>query len=225
MPVDANATIVVSALKGTPAFTHGAVRDIRVRWALEEMGRSYRTELFGGMAARPDSYLDWQPFNQVPALRDDGVEMFESGAILLYLAEQDEGLLPRETQARWRTTSWLIAALNSVEPPLNQIAFVDFFHAGQPWTEGARTAAVAFAEQRLQRLSSALGDKDWLTGEFSVADIMMVTVLRILGHTDIVSRFPNLAAYQARGEARPAFQRALADQLRDLGPPVPMGEK
>lgn len=225
MPLDLPTSPIVSALKNTPAFTHGVVRDIRVRWALEEIGRPYRTELYEGMTPRPEAYRGWQPFGQVPAFRDDGIEIFESGAILLYIAEQDERLLPRDPSGRWETISWLIAALNSVEPPLMQLVLLDIFYAGQDWVAAARGPTLDFVKRRLGDVAAALGDRDWLTGRFSIADIMMVTVLRNLRHTDIVGGFPALAAYQARGEARPAFQRAVADQEKDLGPPIPMGEK
>lgn len=224
MPLDPNAETVVTGLRNLPQFAHGLVRDIRVRWALEEIGRPYRAELFEGMVPRPDDYRQWQPFGQVPAFDDGRVRLFESGAILLYLGEQDERLLPRDPQGKAEATAWLIAALNSVEPMLMQIVSLDVFQAGQSWTKEARPAAVEFARSRLARVEEALDDKEWLTGRFTVADIMMVTVLRNLRHTDIVAGFPRLAAYQARGEARPAFIRALADQNAGLGEPVKLGE-
>lgn len=224
MPLDPAAGTVVSAFRNVPDFAHGLVRDIRVRWALEEIGRPYRTELFEGISPRPEVYRARQPFGQVPDFADGEVRLFETGAILLYLGEQDERLLPRDTQARWTATAWLIAALNSVEPMLMQIASLDIFNAQHDWAKAARPAAVEFAETRLKSVSDALGDKDWLAGGFSIADIMMVTVLRNVRHTDIVAGFPTLAAYQARGETRPAFQRALSDQAADLGPPVKLGE-
>lgn len=224
MPLDPTANTVISAFRGVPDFAHGLVRDMRVRWALEEIGRPYRTDLYDGMGPRPDSYLASQPFDQVPALRDDHVEMFETGAILLYLGQDDERLLPREERARWITTSWLIAALNSVEPALAQVVSLDIFHADKPWSDAARPAAVEFASLKLRRVSNALDDQDWLTGRFTVADIVMVTVLRNVRHTALVAGFANLAAYQARGEARPAFKQALADQAADLGPPIKLGE-
>jgi glutathione S-transferase len=224
MPLDPNATTVVSAMRDVPDFAHGLVRDVRVRWALEEIGRPYRTELYQGMQPRPDEYRQWQPFGQIPAFRDERVELFESGAILLYLVQDDERLLPRDEQQRWRATAWLIAALNSVEPMLMQIVALDIFHAGNDWAKQARPAALEFANMRLKSVSDALGDGEWIAGGFTVADIMLVTVLRNLRHTQIVAAFPNLAAYQARGEARPAFRQALADQAAELGPPIKMGE-
>jgi glutathione S-transferase len=224
MPLDPTATTVVSAMRNVPDFAHGLVRDLRVRWAIEEIGRPYRTELYEGMQPRPEAYREWQPFGQIPAFADGTVRLFETGAILLYLGEQDERLLPRETQAKWAATAWLIAALNSIEPMIMQLVSLDVFNAQADWAKAARPAALEFACQRLTSLSNALGDKDWLAGRFSVADVMMVTVLRNLRHTEIVAGFSNLADYQARGEARPAFQKALSDQAADLGPPVKLGE-
>ena len=220
MPLDPSSDTLISALTNLPEFAHGRVRDIRIRWALEEMGRSYRVETFDAMAERPAPYWQWQPFGQVPAFNDGTVRLFESGAILLYLGEQDEHLLPRAPQARADTTAWLIAALNSVEPGIMQIATLDFFQADQPWAAEARPSAVEFAQARLRRVSEALGGKEWLTGHFSIADIMMVTVLRNISHTDIVGGFPNLAAYQARGEQRPAFKQALIDQAAGFALPA-----
>ncbi|MEO6093812.1 MAG: glutathione S-transferase family protein [Novosphingobium sp.] len=224
MPLDSNAATIVTGFANAPEMAHGIVRDIRVRWACEEIGRPYRTELFDAMSPRPDSYRQWQPFGQVPAFNDGERRLFESGAILLYLGEQDERLLPRDPDTRWQAIEWLIAGLNSVEPILMQIVAYDFFYRGKDWAAAARPAAVALAEQRLKSLSDAFGDRAWLAGQFTVADIIMVTVLRNLRHTDIVAGFPGLAAYQARGEARPAFQQALADQLAGFGSAQTQGE-
>ena len=220
MPLDPTADTVVSALRNLPRFAHGHVRDIRVRWALEEIGRGYRVELFEGMTPRPDDYRRWQPFGQVPAFDDGRVRLFESGAILLHLGEQDERLLPQEPQAKADATAWLIAALNSVEPMVMQIVMLDVFQAGKPWAKEARPAAVEFAKSRLNRVAEALGDDEWLAGRFTIADIMMVTVLRNLDHTDILAGFPSLAVYKRRGEERPAFKQALTDQAAGLGAPI-----
>lgn len=220
MPLDPNADIVISGLRNVPAFAHGNVRDIRIRWALEEIGRSYRTELFEGMQPRPDEYRQWQPFGQVPAYKDGSVSLFESGAILLHLGEQDERLLPAEPGARWLAITWLFAALNSVEPFVAQIGALDIFHAGKPWAAEARPSAVKLAQSRLAATQTALGDKDWIAGDFSIADILLVTVLRSLDHTAILAEFPALAAYKARGENRPAFHRALAEQLESYASPA-----
>lgn len=220
MPLDPNADIVISGLKNVPAFAHGQVRDLRVRWALEEIGRAYRVELYEGMQPRPDEYRKWQPFGQVPAYRDNQVQLFESGAILLYLGEQDERLLPREPQAKADAMAWLIGALNSVEPMMMQIATLDIFQADKPWAKEARPSAVNFVQGRLKRVTEALGDREWLGDRLTVADLMMVSVLRNLDHTDILAGFPALAAYKARGEARLAFCQAFADQAEGLGEPV-----
>ena len=206
----------VSAFRWVPEFARGLVRDLRVRWALEEIGRPYRAALMAPNRPRGDVYRQWQPFGQVPAFDDGELRVFESGAILLYLGEQDERLLPREPQLRWDATAWLIAALNSVEPAITMIVSYDIFNADQDWSRAARPAAVGLAEKRLQSVSDALDRREWLAGQFSVADIMMVTVLRNLRHTDIVTGFDNLANYVARGEARPAFARALAAQIADF---------
>lgn len=224
MPLDPNATTVISALTRTPAFTHGLVRDLRIRWAFEEIGRPYRVELFEGMRPRPDDYREWQPFGQVPAYDDGKVRMFETGAILLYLGEQDERLMPRDPQGKADVTAWAFAALNSVEPMIMQLVRLDVFQAGEAWTKDARPSTVAFIKGRLARVAEALGERDWLAGGFSVADILMVTVLQNLRRTDILDDFPTLAAYKARGEARPAYQQALADQIAGLGEPAKLGE-
>ena len=207
---------VVTAFDWVPELVRGLVRDLRVRWALEEIGRPYDTELLSARAPRPQEYLARQPFDQVPAFRDGALELFETGAILLYLGERDERLLPAEGQARWTATSWLFSALNSVEPFVQRIAIYDLFHKDKPWVPEARELSVELCRKKLARLDAALAGKDWLAGRFSVADIAMVTVLNILRHTELVAEYPALAAYKARGEARPAYKRALDAQLADF---------
>jgi glutathione S-transferase len=224
MPMTPQADTVLVALKNVPAFAHGLVRDLRVRWALEEIDRPYRTQLYEAMTPRPESYRDWQPFGQIPALDDGRVKLFESGAILLHLGEQDDRLLPRDPQARADAHSWLIAALNSIEPAVMDLQWVDVFRAKESWTKEARPGFVDFLRLRLTDLQARIGDGDWLAGPFSIADIVMVTVLREIRHTDILDAYPTLAAYKQRGEARPAFVRALADQAADLGAPIKLGE-
>jgi glutathione S-transferase len=207
---------VLTAFNWVPDFARGVVRDLRVRWALEEIGRPYGTELLNARNPRPDSYLAWQPFDQVPAFAEDGLKIFETGAILLYLGEQDERLLPNEPQARWTAIAWLFSALNSVEPFVGRIVTYDLFHKDKEWMPPAREAALGLCRQKLKRVTDALAEKEWLAGQFSVADIAMVTVLNNLRHTDLVAEYPKLAAYKKRGEARPAYQRALAAQLADF---------
>jgi glutathione S-transferase len=169
--------------------------------------------LLDAMNPRPAEYFQEQPFGQVPAYRDEQVQLFESGAILLHLAIEDECLLPFDRNQRMRSVAWMIAALNSIEPIIFELLSIDIFNRGQEWTKERRPQVVEFLEARLGKLSDALGDKEWFEGRFSIGDLMVVAVLRQLRHTDIVAKFPNLAALVARAQARPAFQRALADQL------------
>ena len=213
MPVDPNATAEITAFRWVPDFAAGLVRDLRIRWALEEIERPYRVRLLDATNPRPAEYFLEQPFGQVPAYRDEQVQLFESGAILLHLAIEDERLLPFDRNQRMRSVAWMIAALNSVEPIILQLLAIDIFNRGQEWTKERRPQVVEFLETRLGKLSEALGDKEWFEGHFSIGDLMVVAVLRQLRHTDIVGKLPNLAALVARAEARPAFQRALADQL------------
>ena len=213
---DAAPRPVVTAFEWVPEFARGLVRDLRVRWALEEIGAPYDTELLNARSPRPEAYLARQPFDQVPAFTDGDLEIFETGAILLYLGEKDGRLLPAGGQARWTAIAWLFSALNSVEPIVQRITTYDLRNKDEPWAPGAREAALGMCRQKLGRLNDALAGKDWLAGQFSVADIAMVTVLNILRHTDLVAEYPALAEYKARGEARPAYQRALAAQLADF---------
>lgn len=209
--------ITISAFKWVPDFAQGQVRDLRARWALEEAGLPYRTRLLEmGDQNKPD-YRALQPFGQVPMLDDDGFVLFESGAILLHIGERSEVLLPKDPQSRARATQWLIAALNSIEPFVMNVALIDLFYADQEWAKLRRPGAVEFVHKRLTALSSALGDKPYLDGDrFTAGDLMMTTVLRILGHTDIVTSDKRLAAYIQRCTARPAFKCALDAQIADF---------
>jgi glutathione S-transferase len=212
MPVNPNATIEITAFRWVPEFAQGLVRDLRVRWALEEAGLDYRVRLLGG--ERPPEYLKEQPFDQVPCFSDGEVSIFESGAIVQYIGEKSDALLPRDAQGKYRAIQWTYAALNSVEPAILNVFSVTVFYADQEWAKLRRPGAEEFARLKLKRVSDWLGDKQWLEGDrFTIGDLVLVTVLRNLKHTGMVAEFPNLAAYQKRGEARPAFQRALNDQL------------
>ena len=209
--------ITISAFAWVPEFAQGQVRDLRVRWALEEAGLAYRTRLLAQGDQNDPEYRAMQPFGQVPILEEDGFVLFESGAVVLYIGERSETLLPNDPHARARARQWLIAALNSIEPFVMEIARIDIFFADQEWARLRRPGAVAFLERRLTGLSSALGDKPYLDGDrFTAGDLMMTTVLRILKHTDIVTRDARLAAYVERCTARPAFRRALDAQLADF---------
>ena len=223
MAVNESAAIEITAFKLVPEFAQGVVRDLRVRWALEEAGLDYRARLLD--QERPAEYLQEQPFDQVPCFNDGKVRIFETGAIVQYLGEQSEALLPRDPQGKYRAIQWTYAALNSVEPAVLSLLLIDIFYAGEEWAKLRRPGAEDFAKLKLKRVSDWLGDKQWLEGDrFTIGDLMMVTVLRFLRHTDLVAGFPNLAAYQKRGEARPAFQRALSDQLATYKQHEPEGE-
>jgi glutathione S-transferase len=209
--------ITISAFNWVPRFAHGQVRDMRARWALEEAGLPYRTRLLAQGDQDALDYRALQPFGQVPMLEEDGLVIFESGAIVLYIGERSETLLPKDEGARARATQWLIAALNSIEPHLMNVAVIDLFYANEEWAKLRRPGAVEFAQKRLAALSNSLGDKPYLDGDrFTAGDLMMTTVLRILKHTDIVASDRRLAAYIERCTARAAFKRALDAQIGDF---------
>jgi glutathione S-transferase len=222
MPINPDADIEITAFRWVPEFAQGLVRDLRVRWALEEVGLDYRVRLFG--QERPPEYVKEQPFDQVPCFSDGKVQIFESGAIVQYIGEKSEILLPADPQQRFRAIQWTYAGLNSVEPSILNVFAVTVFYADQEWAKLRRQAAEEFARLKLKRVSEWLGDKQWLEGDrFTIGDLIMVTVLRNLKHTDMVAQFPNLDAFQKRGEARPAFQRALNDQLATFRENQPEG--
>jgi glutathione S-transferase len=209
--------ITISAFKWVPDFAQGQVRDLRARWALEEAGIPYKTRLLEQGDQDKPQYRALQPFGQVPILEDDGFALFESGAIVLYIGERSETLLPRDPAARARAAQWLIAALNSIEPFLMNVALIDLFYTNEEWAKLRRPSAVEFAKRRLASLSKSLGDKPYLDGErFTAGDLMMTSVLRILKHTDIVTSDKRLADYIERCTARPAFKRAFDAQIGDF---------
>lgn len=213
MPVNPDAKIEISALQWVPDVGRGLVRDIRVRWALEEAGLDYRERLFDVTQPKPEEYLQEQPFNQVPIFVEDDIQMFETGAIILHLGERCETLLPRDPAGRARATCWMFAALNTIEPPLMELSTIDLFAPDAEWSKLRRPQVVARIQDRLGRVSAWLGERDYLEADFTAGDLLMTTMLRVLRHTDLVAQYPSLVRYQARCEARPAFQRALADQL------------
>jgi glutathione S-transferase len=223
MPVDQNASLEITAFKWVPDFAQGFVRDLRPRWACEEIGLAYAEKLID-VQDRPAEHFRKQPWGQVPVIDDDGVELFESGAILLHLGEKDERLMPRDPKGRARTISWLFAAYNSIEPLMFELGNVDIFAKDEEWAKLRRPSLIGWCEQRLERLADALDGRDYLAGQFTVADIAMATVLREAQDTDLVSGRPVLAAYLARCLARPAFERALDAQLAVFAAHQPEGE-
>lgn len=209
--------ITLTAFRWVPPFAQGLVRDLRVRWALEEAGLPYREMLIGPEDQSTPAYRSLQPFGQVPAIESDGLKLFESGAIVLHIAEHSDALMPSDAKGRARTRAWIFAALNSVEPAVQDLTELDLFRAGEAWAAAGRPTAVAAVQKRLDAVESWLGGRDYLEDRFTAGDLMMTTVMRILRHTDIVSNRAALRAYQERCEDRPAFRKALEDQLRPFG--------
>jgi glutathione S-transferase len=206
--------ITISAFSWVPTFARGQVRDLRARWALEEAGLPYRARLLEQGDQDKPEYRAMQPFGQVPIFEDDGHVLFESGAIVLHIAARSETLLPSDPAARDRATQWLIAALNSVEPSIMNVAAIELFFADEDWARQRRPGARDFATRRLDGLAKALGDKPYLDGDrFTAGDLMMTTVLRIV--PELVTD-PRLQAYVERCTARPAFRRAFDAQMGDF---------
>ncbi|GAB3442140.1 glutathione S-transferase family protein [Massilia solisilvae] len=208
----------LTTFRSVPSFAIGFVRDLRVRWALEETGQPYQLRLIEFDERRSPAYRQQQPFGQVPMLDDDGLSLFESGAILLHLGEKAHGLLPAAPAARAQAHAWMFAALSTVEPHVLNLVSLLVFSAEEAWAKERRPALEESLGQRLHDLDAWLEGRQYLAGDFSAADILMATVLRLLGATDHVARFPHLKAYQERCTARPAFKKALADQLALYAP-------
>ncbi len=216
--------ITVTAFKWVPPFAQGQVRDLRVRWALEEAGIPYEEKLIGFGDGDAPAYRAIQPWGQVPVMEEDGFSLFESGAILLNIADRSGALCPPDAAGKAKMTQWVFAALNSVEPHLQNLAAIDFFYAKEAWAKERRPGAESFARMKLASLSKRLAGREWLEDRFTAGDLMMSTVLRIAGHTDLVSADPVLGPYHARCEARPAFKKALADQLATFKAHEPVAE-
>ncbi len=214
-------TITISSFAWVPPFAQGYVKDIRPRWALAEAGLDYDVHLLSGGEADAPDYRRWQPFGQVPAYRDDEVELFESGAILLRIAERSDVLRPREAQEAAQTQAWMFAALNSIEPKVDNLILPGVFHAGEDWLAGFRPHAERLVDLRLKSLAGWLDNRDWLTGRFGVADIAMATVLRGLQDEPVLANHPAVSAYLERCLARPAFDKALAAQLQSFAENAP----
>ena len=207
--------ITISAFAWVPDFAKGQVRDLRVRWALEEASLTYERRLLEKGDKDSADYRILQPFGQVPIFDEDGFVLFETGAIVLHIGERSEALLPKDAKARARATQWLIAALNSIEPFIMNVAVLDAFYAGEEWARLRKPGAIEFARRRLAALAQALADKQYLDGDrFTAGDLMMATVLRIM--PELLAGEPRLEAYLARCTARPAFTRALDAQMGDF---------
>jgi glutathione S-transferase len=205
--------ITVTGYNWVPDFARGLVRDLRVRWALEEAGLEYQVKLITHEEKLTPDYRALQPFSQVPVYQDGDVALFESGAIVLHVSSSSASLLPTDRAGQARAKAWVFAALNSVEPFIMGLIDVDLFSREEPWAKQSRSHWEAKVKKRLSDLAERLARREWLEDRFTVGDLMMVTVLRILRHTDLVTSDPVLGPYLARCEARPAFQKALADQL------------
>ena len=207
----------ISALRAAPARFQGQVRDLAVRWVLEEAGIPYEVRLIGPEEQNSAAYRALHPFGKVPAYEDGDIALFESGAIVLHVAEKTS-LLPEEPAARARAKAWIFAALNSVDPETIALCDIDHWAADEEWGKQRRPALAAMVQTRLDDVAAALSGRDYLVDRFSAADIMMIMVLRALRHTSMVSDLPTLRAYRDRCEARPAFQRALKGQLDAFAP-------
>lgn len=208
--------IKVSAFRWVPPFARGLVRDLRVRWALEEVGLPYEARLIGPEEQKSTGYRAMQPFGQVPAYEEDGLVLFELGAILLHIAGKSDVLMPSDAAARARVTAWMFAAVNSIEPYIANLTAIDLFNAEEDWAKTRRPAELAKVQARLGALADWLGGRDYLEDRFTVADLLMTTVLRIPRHCDVLAQYPTLDAYRLRCEARPAFKRALDAQMADF---------
>lgn len=213
MPIDDTAAIRITAFDWVPDFAKGQVRDLRVRWALEEVGQPYAVRYLPQGSQKAPQHRALQPFGQVPTYQDGDLTLFESGAIVLHIAETHGKLLPTDRAGKSRAIEWAFAALNTVEPPIMDHAIATLFEADKPWSKPRLPAVEKRIDERFGELSSRLGDSDWLDGDFSVGDLLMVAVLRIVKDTGLLDAYPNLKTYVERGESRPAFQRALADQM------------
>ena len=206
-------TITITAFERSPDGGKGLARDTRVRWALEEVGQPYEVRLVSFRALKEPAHLAVNPFGQIPTYEEGDLALFETGSIVLHLGERHAGLLPDDANARARAITWMFAALNSVEPPILDLATAKLFEADKPWRDQRLPLVEERLRTRLKLLSARLGEADWLDGAFSAGDLMMVSVLLRARPSGILAEFPNLAAYVARGEARPAYQRAFAAQL------------
>lgn len=206
-------TPIITAFERSPDRGRGLARDMRVRWALEEVGQPYEVRLVSFAEMKEPAHRALHPFGQIPTYEEGDLVLFESGAIVFHIAERHGGLLPDDANGRARAIAWMFAALNTVEPPIFERSLTWILERGEPWYEQRLRFLDDSIRKRLDDLSRRLGDADWLDGAFSAGDLLMVTVLQRLKGAGILEDYPNLSAYIARGEARPAYKRAFADQL------------
>jgi glutathione S-transferase len=216
-------TPTITAFAQSPDRGRGLARDMRVRWALEEVGQPCDVRLVSFAEMKAPAHLALQPFGQIPTYEDGDLALFESGAIVLHIAERHAGLLPDDANGRARAIAWMFAAVGTVEPPILDLTMAVIVERDQPWHEQRLPLVKDRIRDRLGELSRRLGDAEWLDGAFSVGDLMMVHVLRRLNVSGLLDEYPNLAAYVARGEARPAFKRAFAAQLAVFTDQAPAG--
>lgn len=213
----------ITAFERSPDGGKGLARDTRVRWAFEEVGQPYDVRLVPMRALKEPANLEWHPFGQIPAYREGNLVLFETGAIVLHIAQRHAGLLPDDADARARAVMWMFAALNTVEPPILELANARLLEGDKPWSAERLPMVVERVRRWLRPLAARLGDAGWLDGPFSAGDLLMVSVLLRLRSSGILDEFPVLAAYVARGEARPAYQRAFAAQWAINGVPPQAG--
>jgi glutathione S-transferase len=206
-------TPTITAFKDSPDRGRGLARDMRVRWAFEEVGQPYEVRLVSFQEMKEPSYRELQPFGQIPGYREGDLELFESGAIVFHIAEKRAGLLPKEEKARARAIAWMFSALNTVEPPIVERSNCFLFERDKSWYNDRLPILDERVHVRLKELSARLGDAEWLDGAFSAGDLLMITVLRRLESSGLLDQWPRMLAYIARGVARPAYQRAFAAQL------------
>jgi len=206
-------TVTITAFDRSPDGGRGLARDTRVRWALEEVGQPYEVRLVTFGAMKEPAHLAVHPFGQIPTYEEGDLALFETGAIVLHIAERHAGLLPHDVNARARAIAWMFAAVNTVEPPILELVTARILEGDKPWAQERLSLVMDRIRAPLKQLSARLGEADWLDGAFSAGDLMMVSVLLRLRASGLLDEYPNLAAYVARGEARPAYKRAFAAQL------------
>jgi glutathione S-transferase len=211
--MESSMTIIITAFERSPDGGQGMARDMRVRWALEEVGQPYGVRLLSFKAMKDPAHLALHPFGQIPTYEEGDLALFESGAIVFHIAERHAGLLPDDANARARAITWMFAALNTVEPPIVDREVAEYLEGDETWYEQRLPFINERIRRRLGELSGRLGDSDWIDGAFSAGDLLMVTVLRRLEGSGILEDYPNLSAYVDRGKARPAYQRAFDAQL------------